>query len=76
MAEKPFSELSYGYGASNDYRINGVYQAGGNLGIIKAKISYYFSKNTAAYLGYRSYMLKMSDVLDLTGVTAGLVLKF
>ncbi|NLY75543.1 MAG: hypothetical protein GX075_09595 [Firmicutes bacterium] len=76
MAEKTIFELSYGYGASNDYRINGVYQAGGNLGIIKAKISYYFSKNTAAYLGYRSYMLKMSDVLDLTGVTAGLVLKF
>ncbi len=76
MAEKTYFELSYGYGASLDFRVNGVDKAGGNLGSIKAKLSYYFSENTAAYLGYRSYMVKIDDDLDLTGVNMGLAFKF
>lgn len=76
MAEKTYFELSYGYGASIDFRVNGDDKAGGNLGTIKARISYYFSDKTAAYLGHRSYLIKIDDDRELSGVTVGLAFKF
>lgn len=76
MADKIYFELSYGYGASIDYRVNGIDRAGGNLGILKAKVSYYFSDQAAVYGQYRSYMMKIDDDHDLSGITAGLVFKY
>lgn len=76
MADKIYFELSYGYGASIDYRVNGVDRAGGNLGILKAKVSYYFSDQAAVYGQYRSYLMKIGDDNDLSGITAGLVFKY
>ena len=76
MAEKVYFELSYGYGASIDYRVNGVARAGGNLAILKTKVSYYFSDQAAVYGQYRSYMMKLDDDYDLSGITAGLVFKY
>jgi curli biogenesis system outer membrane secretion channel CsgG len=76
MLEKTYFELSYGYGASIDYEINGKYQAGGNLGIIKTKLSYCFSSQAAAYAQYRSYLMKFGDDQDLSGITVGLAFNF
>lgn len=76
IAEKTFFEMSYGYGASIDYWLDGSYKTGGSLGTIKGKISYYFSEQAAVYIGYRSYMMKIDDKQDLTGVTIGAVLKY
>lgn len=76
MAEKIYFELSYGYGASIDYRVNGDDRAGGNLAIMKTKVSYYFSDHAAVYGQYRSYMMKIVDDQDLSGITAGLVFKY
>ncbi len=76
IAEKTYFELSYGYGASIDYRVDGDDQAGGNLGIIKTKVSFYFSNHTAVYGQYRSYMMKIDDDQDLSGITAGLIFKY
>lgn len=76
MAEKIYFELSYGYGASVDYRVKGVDRAGGNLGIIKTKVSYYFSDHAAVYGQYRSYLMKIGDDRDVSGITVGLVFKY
>lgn len=76
VAEKTFFEISYGYGASIDYRLDGAIKAGGNLGTLKGKFSYYFSEHAAVYIGYRSYMMEIDDERDLTGVTIGAVLKY
>lgn len=76
MADKVYFELSYGYGASIDYRVNGVDRAGGNLGIIKTKVSYYFYDHAAVYGQYRSYLMKIGDDHDLSGITVGLVFKY
>lgn len=76
MAEKIYFELSYGYGASIDYRVDGSDKSGGNLATLKTKISYYFSKNAAVYAQYRSYLMKIGDERDLSGVTIGLGLKY
>lgn len=76
IAEKTFCEISYGYGASIDYWLDGSYKAGGSLGILKGKLSYYFSDHAAVYIGYRSYMTKIDDNRDLTGITIGAALKY
>ncbi len=76
MMEKTYFELSYGYGASIDYRIDGTDKTGGNLAILKTKLSYYLSEHAAVYAGYRSYMMKIDDDQDLSGIDVGLVLKY
>lgn len=76
MAEKIYFELSYGYGASIDYRTDGICRAGGNLAILKTKVSYYFSDQAAVYGQYRSYMMKIDDDRDLSGISTGLVFKY
>jgi curli biogenesis system outer membrane secretion channel CsgG len=76
IAEKTFFEISYGYGASIDYWLDGSYKTGGSLGTLKGKFSYYFSDHAAVYIGYRSYMMKIDDEQDLTGITIGAALKY
>lgn len=76
MAEKIYFELSYGYGASIDFRVNGTDKAGGNLATLKTKISYYFSEHASVYAEYRSYLMKIGDERDLTGITIGMGLKY
>lgn len=77
ITDKMYLEMSFGYGIDPETKIaSGEESAATNITTVKAKVDYSVAKNTDLYVGYRSYMIAQKDDQNLSGVMAGITLKF
>lgn len=77
MSDKIYFEASFGYGFNPETRIDDV-KIGSwtNITTVKVKANYNVSKNLDVYLGGRMYSVSCEEDYSLTGLTAGLQMKF
>lgn len=77
LAEKTSFDASFGYGFTPATSVNGIDEGSWtNITTIKMMFSYAIATNIDLYGGYRSYMISRQQDQNLSGITAGLALKF